>query len=397
MGQADMRRGWCPGVLRPMETGDGLLARIRITGGRLTPDEARAIAALARSCGSGLIDLSARGNLQLRGVRSDALPQLEAGLAALGFLDDDPVSEQVRNVLLAPLTGLGVGEAMDLTELAQALEAALRADTALHALPGKFGFALDDGGPVPLPLKAFDIGLLAGKDLCHLTLAGQVAGAVVPEDALAALLALARLFLRHRTAEERRMSALLARLPAARLGREAGLSLTGPLPARAAPPLLGEHTYGRLSVIGVGLPFGRLTADDLEALANAEPHSLRLTPHRAILAVEPREELSRRAFLFDDNDPLRRVAACSGAPFCASASRAVQEEARLFAAALTPRDEKGICLHLSGCAKGCAHPGPAPLTLVAEQGLYSLVRQGRAGDEPQKRGLSLDAALQECR
>ena len=29
-------KGWCPGALRPMESGDGLIARIRPRGGRLS-------------------------------------------------------------------------------------------------------------------------------------------------------------------------------------------------------------------------------------------------------------------------------------------------------------------------------------------------------------------------
>ena len=61
-------RGWCPGALRPMRTGDGLLVRLRITGGILAAALAREIAACARSYGNGAIDLSNRGNLQLRGV-----------------------------------------------------------------------------------------------------------------------------------------------------------------------------------------------------------------------------------------------------------------------------------------------------------------------------------------
>ncbi len=32
-----MRRGWCPGVLRPMPSGDGLLVRVHPPGGALTP------------------------------------------------------------------------------------------------------------------------------------------------------------------------------------------------------------------------------------------------------------------------------------------------------------------------------------------------------------------------
>jgi len=75
----------------------------------------------------------------------------------------------------------------------------------------------------------------------------------------------------------------------------------------------------------------------------------------------------------------------------------VQEDARLFAERLGVRPQKGICLHISGCAKGCAHPRRAALTLVADAGHYSLVREGKAGDAPMARGLTLDEALQECR
>jgi precorrin-3B synthase len=50
----------------------------------------------------------------------------------------------------------------------------------------------------------------------------------------------------------------------------------------------------------------------------------------------------------------------------------------------------GILLHVSGCAKGCARASPAPLTLVAKPGGYDLVIDGRAGDPPAHRGLSID-------
>jgi precorrin-3B synthase len=38
-----------------------------------------------------------------------------------------------------------------------------------------------------------------------------------------------------------------------------------------------------------------------------------------------------------------------------------------------------LTLHVSGCAKGCAHPGVAALTVI---GPDRLVVQGRAGDTP---------------
>ena len=61
-------QGWCPGALRPMASGDGLVLRVRAPNGRLEPDQARRIAELARRHGNGLIDLTSRANLQLRGL-----------------------------------------------------------------------------------------------------------------------------------------------------------------------------------------------------------------------------------------------------------------------------------------------------------------------------------------
>ncbi len=55
-----------------------------------------------------------------------------------------------------------------------------------------------------------------------------------------------------------------------------------------------------------------------------------------------------------------------------------------------PLARPGLTLHVSGCAKGCAHAGPAALTLVGRDGRYDLVRNGRAGDAPTLTGLSVE-------
>ena len=68
-------KGWCPGALRPMQSGDGLVVRIRPPMGRLTPQQAQAIAKAAETHGNGIIDLSARANLQLRGVTEASHPR----------------------------------------------------------------------------------------------------------------------------------------------------------------------------------------------------------------------------------------------------------------------------------------------------------------------------------
>jgi len=85
MTRAPQIKGWCPGALRPMVSGDGLVVRVRPFGGRLSPEQARGIAALAQSHGNGLIDLSSRANVQLRGVRQDTHAPLIDGLRDLGL------------------------------------------------------------------------------------------------------------------------------------------------------------------------------------------------------------------------------------------------------------------------------------------------------------------------
>jgi precorrin-3B synthase len=108
-----------------MATGDGFLLRIRPRIGRLSAEEARAVAAVARGSGNGLIDLTSRGNLQLRGLQPDTLEEAQALLAAAGLLDGTPEAEATRNVLVSPLTGLDPTAICDASGPARALEAVL--------------------------------------------------------------------------------------------------------------------------------------------------------------------------------------------------------------------------------------------------------------------------------
>ena len=95
-------KGWCPGALRPMASGDGLVVRVRPPLGRLTPAQAGAIARAALAHGNGIIDLSARANLQLRGVTETSHAPLIADLRAEGLIDPDIQTESLRNLIVTP-------------------------------------------------------------------------------------------------------------------------------------------------------------------------------------------------------------------------------------------------------------------------------------------------------
>ena len=62
----------CPGVLRLIEAADGYLARVRLPGGFVTGGQLRVLARLAGELGDGRVELTSRGNVQLRALAADA-------------------------------------------------------------------------------------------------------------------------------------------------------------------------------------------------------------------------------------------------------------------------------------------------------------------------------------
>lgn len=361
-------QGWCPGALRPMESGDGLVVRVRPPLGRLSQDQARGIAAAARAHGNGLIDLSARGNVQLRGVTATSHAGLITDLRGLDLIDATPEAEQRRNILVTPFA-----DAQTLG-LASALAGAL---TLMPPLPGKFGFVVDTGPVRVLADIAGDIRLERAAD-GRLLIRCDGAALGAPVTGVAAAVDLARWFIAAGGVSEGRgrMASLIGR----GLWPEGTLRGTVPPAPKAAPqqPELGAH--GAL----VGVAFGQMHADTFAALADLGP--LRVTPWRMLLIEGVSVMPALPGLIVDPDDPIRRVEACSGAPACLQGRAAVRDLARRLA----PQVPVGRLLHVSGCGKGCAHPGRADVTLVATAAGFDLIRNGSPTDVAMKRGLGAD-------
>src|SRR4029077_12097892 len=176
---AHYRKGWCPGVLTPMESGDGLLARVRAPRGRLSLDQAAALADAGVRCGNGVLGLSARANLHLRGLSEKTLPNLHARLEEISLIDADPEIERLRNIVVSPLDDLDPEAFLDLGPSVAALEKRLTEGKDLRPLPAKFSFVLDAQGRLPLDDIDADIRFVGRLDE---TFAVYIAG----DDALAA-------------------------------------------------------------------------------------------------------------------------------------------------------------------------------------------------------------------
>jgi precorrin-3B synthase len=405
-----------------MESGDGLIVRVRVPMGELSVADACLIARLAKTCGNGAIDLTRRGNLQLRGVSESTWPELIDALTVAGLIDVSEQAESVHNLILSPLAGFD-DTCRDGRGIATELWRRLGSDRRLHALPPKFGFAIDGGGLLPLGETGADATLTADPtpESWRIRLAGSrvLSEPVAEAEAVDALCRCALAFAEAaaetsviRTRDWVRGLGVAEAFTCARLSASA---ISADFGAAGDPPIgLIDLGKGR-SVAAVGLPFGRIEASQLGRLAEAAaPHKtvFRLTPWRVLLVVcasrRAAEDMlawaATEGLVTDLFDVRTLIDACTGAPACASAEMPVREDALWLMNELGPRDLRRGTLHLSGCAKGCARREASRVTLVGKEGAYDLVVDGAPGDTPVAKGIQRDQiasvvkeALSECR
>lgn len=192
----------CPGVLHPWPAADGALVRVRVPGGRIATAALQTLVALAEEYGDGRVHVTARANLQLRGMPAgpggagDLAPEVVAAVERAGLLPSRP-HDRARNVLVSPQTGLAGGRA-DLRPVVADLDRLLVASPALAGLPGRFLFVLDDGrGDVADRHR--DLGLVAlSPDTGQLRVGGTWGGIVPLGRAGGVLVELAERFLARR-------------------------------------------------------------------------------------------------------------------------------------------------------------------------------------------------------
>lgn len=378
MTSAPQIKGWCPSAYRPMMSGDGLLVRVRPWHSRMSAQQVQGLCDTAERFGNGIINLTSRANLQIRGVTAADHDALLADLLALGLLDDDEARETRRNIITTPVrdeTGLT-------TDLHDIITPAL---PDFPNLPDKMGIALDTGPVAALQNASADFRFERNVDGALILRAdwAKTGTHVTLGTAVSALLDLARWFVDSGGVAARRMNRHLTAvaLPDRFLGAEPVEQFLNIEP--------GPSDMGMV----VGVPFGQVAAADLQRLVHKSgAPSLSITPWRMI-ALHDVEAVEDFAFVTHPDDPVMRINACPGAPKCQQAHGETLDLAREIAAGLAAN----TTVHVSGCAKGCAYPRRADVTVVGGQDGYGIIRHGMACDVPAKTGLSRAAVMKEIR
>lgn len=389
-----LRKGWCPGAHRPMRSGDGLLVRVRPRAGALSLGSLRTIGLIAAEFGSGEIDLTNRGNLQIRGVSDSAFAVLLGALDTAGLLDPSAEVEAVRNVVVDPLSGLDPLRT-DIRDLAATLEKILLRDARLRSLPGKFGFSFSSVAAPRVGGRSADIMMSVDDARVSITLHGATGMRceVERDDVVDAMhrLALAFVELKENDASFRRMRDAVARLGVARVFAMAGLRLPTPVAeADACTVSVGLlNLNGSVSGVGVGLPFGRITAEQLATLCDhataAGVGEVRTSPQRVLVfpVADQRHanEVLRGAdvagLIVREADLRLAMDVCPGSPACKNARADTRRDAQRFAD-MFAGSLQGRSVHISGCEKGCARRAEASFTLVGRGGHYDIIKGGSA-------------------
>jgi precorrin-3B synthase len=406
------RRGACPGLSAPMATGDGLLVRL-LPIGTIALDAVAALCAATRQHGNGIIEITSRGSIQIRGLSEASAPRFAEAAADLGIAAGDGVP-----VLMNPLAGLDPEEIIDARALAADLRIALAQSSLAQRLSAKVSVTVDGGGALGLDGIAADVRLRAetvddvaalcvsvggdGRNAAHL-------GCVTGRDGITAVTRLLEVLAQHRRSLRARDVLAAEGIDVFRAAVE-GLQATSARPHESGDPALDSHLRGNEQkeplglhplrdgtfAYGVGLAFGHTDTMSLQRLAEAAQATgasgMRAAPGRALIIVgltqQTASSLAATAealgFIVRADDPRRHVVACAGAPICTSASIAARAIAPEIAASAASHLDGSFKIHISGCAKGCAHPAPAALTIVSTSSGCALIANGSTHDAPFK-------------
>ncbi|MCJ8509956.1 precorrin-3B synthase [Rhizobium lemnae] len=383
-----MARSACPTLDAPMLTGDGYLSRVALIDA-ITPKQLAALCSLSIAHGNGMLDISARGNLQIRGLTLASAAKLEADVRAL----DLPLREGLA-VEWSPLAGLETGN--DPRPLGLAIMEAAR--PLRGRLAPKLSVVLETTGLIRLDDLLADIRLVAtNKNAWNVFLGGTLQtgpgiGCVSDENAAECVCALLTHFA-DIGPKTRGRQIDMSSLPENVLR---DLNPSPPLVRLPQQSLFGLFALGhRTHALRVALPFGQIKAQALAEFAQRAEgfgiEGIRPAPDHSLIAFGVKEACANLhgvaeqvGLIVKADDPLRQIDACPGSPSCNSARLETHTLGR-FAARETPALFDGsLRLHLSGCVKGCAHPTPSPLAFIGTENGSHLVFCGKTTDTPIK-------------
>ncbi len=392
---------------------DAFMCRLRIPNGILGAHQLRGIAEIAERYAGGYADVTTRANLQLREIGPKSILDVLTAVQDLGLTTRGAGADNLRNITGSPTAGIDPDELIDTRPLCRELHYTILNHRELYGLPRKFNVGFDGGGPVSVLEDTNDIGFAAvavgegeavAPGVYFRVLLGGITGhgdfgrdtglLIKPEQCTPVALALVRGFIDQGDRTDRKKARLKYVLE--RLGLDGFLAeaekhlsfkpLRFPLErcVPRKPSVKGAHLgvhpqrQAGLFYLGVAVPVGRLTAEQMRSLANiAERHAsgtLRLTVWQNLLISDvPASEIAAaeaavQALGLDLRaGPIRSgLVACTGNTGCKFALTNTKGQALELAEQLEAKValDRPLNVHLTGCPNSCAQHYLADIGLL---------------------------------
>ncbi|MGX7706486.1 NirA family protein [Methylobacterium sp. Gmos1] len=380
------------------------MCRLRIPNGILHHWQFAGIADLADAHGGGYSHVTTRANLQVREISPEHGQPFLDGLVDLGLTARGTGADNIRNVTGSPTAGIDAQELLDTRPLARSWHNHILNDRSLYGLPRKFNVAFDGGGVLPVLEETNDIGfqavevtegaavapglwmrLVLGGITGHRDIARDTGVVLRPNECNAVADAILRVFIENGDRTNRNKSRMKYVLDAwgydkylAAVEEKLGRKLERVDPSHVKPrggfdryAHVGVHSQVQpgLNWIGVVLPVGKMTTDQMRALAtiarDCGDGQIRLTvwqnflfsgvPDDKVAEVESRVAalgLSTKA-----SSIRAGLVACTGNRGCKFAASDTKGHALLIAdhvEAAVPGLDVPVNVHLTGCHHSCA-------------------------------------------
>jgi ferredoxin-nitrite reductase len=404
--EPDLQRMKWYGIFWRKHDRDRYMIRIRIPGCEMTADQARAVAFVAYEAGHEIVDVTTRGNMQVQGLTIQKVPGVIAALERVGLTSKQTGLDNIRNVTSHPLSGVDPDELIDTRALARAVTDLFIDSRELSDLPRKFNIALSGrAGSTPsdwtqdiswLAARGPDgaVGfrlLIGGTQGQNPHLGWHIPVFVHSEQVVDVTYRILQTF-RELGSRSAKRTQVRFRYLVERIGpdgvlteveRRLGFALSRFPEPPAAP---GEHESfvgffpqkqrDRWSV-GVAVPMGRLTWQQMEGLAVLSRKygdgTLRTATDQNILLPNvpgaARELLGRDLaalrLAFEADSLTRNTVVCTGKQFCSLAVTETKGYGFQLVEELRRRrvETFGIRIAMSGCPNACAQHHTADIGL----------------------------------
>src|SRR5258707_1622060 len=390
------------------------MCRLRIPNGILTHWQLAGLADLAEKFGGGYAHVTTRANLQIREIEAKNAVAMVEAIQDLGLCSRGSGADNIRNVTGTPTAGIDPQELLDTRPYAREWHFHILNERALYGLPRKFNVGFDGGGTIPVLEDTNDIGfqtvevkdgfgvapgvwfrLMIGGITGHRDFARETGVVVKPSDATKVADAIVRVFIDHGDRTDRtkaRLKFVIDRfgldkvlgLVEEKLGRKLDRVAGGAFAPR--PPFdrtahIGGHPQKQpdRNWVGVVLPVGKMTADQMRGLAQIARElgdgDIRLTVWQNLIIsgvhserVKPAQAGIEAVGLSTSTNAIRAgLVACTGnvgCKFAASDTKRHAEEIARWCESRVALDGP-VNIHLTGCHHSCAQHYIGDIGLLA--------------------------------